>query len=128
MLIPITTAAGIGTACGTRVGQALGRGDTTAAKRWGWRLARIGATLLVPLGLDAVFAPRTLLGFFLHDQHTLALTIWPARLLGLGVGIDAVSRILGFALRGSGATKIATVIPFLLQWTMQLPLIWWIGV
>ena len=127
-LVPTQTAVGIGTACGTLVGQALGRGDAAAAKRWGWRLAGTGVVLLAPLGLVAFFAPRMLLGFFLRDPHTLLLAIWPTQLLGLSVGIDAVVWILGFALRGAGATKIATAVPFLLRWAMQLPLIWWIGV
>ena len=127
-LVPTQTAVGIGTACGTLVGQALGCGDAAAAKRWGWRLAGTGAVLLAPLGLFAVVAARTLLGFFLHDPHTLLLAIWPTRLLGLGVGIDAFVWILSFALRGAGATKIATAISFLLRSAMALPLIWLIGV
>lgn len=127
-LVPIQTAAGIGTACGTLVGRALGRGDAVAAKRWGWRLSGAGILFLGPLGLAAFFAPRALLALFLHNPHTIALAIWPTELLGLGVAIDAVARILSFALRGAGATKVATVIPFLLQWVLQLPLIYWIGV
>jgi MATE family multidrug resistance protein len=127
-LVPIQTAAGIGTACGTLVGRALGRGDAAAAKRWGWRLAGAGILFLGPLGLVAFFVPRALLALFLHDPHTLALAVWPTQLLGLGVAIDAVMRILSFALRGAGATKVATLIPFLLQWVLQLPLIYWVGV
>jgi putative MATE family efflux protein len=127
-LVPIQTAAGIGTACGTLVGQALGRGDAVAAKNWGWRLSGVGALLLGPLGIAAAIAARPLLAFFLRDPHTLELAIWPTELLGFAVVVDSVARILSFALRGAGATKVATVIPFVLQWVVQLPLIYWIGV
>ncbi len=127
-LVPIQTAAGIGTAAGTLVGQALGRGDAVAAKRWGWRLVWIGSLLLAPLGLMAAADPDLLLTYFLHDPKTLALADLPARLVGLFVGIDAAARILSFALRGAGATKVATIIPFLLMWVVQLPLIYVVGI
>jgi adenylate kinase family enzyme len=73
-------------------------------------------------------SPQPLLAFFLHDPHTLALAIWPTQLLGIAVAIDTVVRILSFALRGAGATKVSTGIPFFLQWAVQLPLLYWIGV
>jgi MATE family multidrug resistance protein len=42
--------------------------------------------------------------------------------------VDAFGRILGFALRGAGATRLVTVVAFVLQWGVQLPLAWFIGV
>jgi putative MATE family efflux protein len=127
-LVPIQTATGIGTACGTLVGQALGRGDVVAAKRWGWRLVWAGSLLLAPLGLVAAVDPDLMLAYFLHDPGTLALADFPTRLVGLFVGIDAAARIFSFALRGAGATKVATVIPFLLMWVVQMPLIYLVGI
>jgi MATE family multidrug resistance protein len=128
MAFPIQCATGLGVAAATLVGQSLGRGDVRDARRWGWSTAGAGVGLLAPLGLIAAIAPEPLLGFFLRDPATLALAIWPARLLGLTVGIDAVGRILGFAFRGAGATKIAAGVLFASQWLIQLPLMWWIGV
>lgn len=43
-------------------------------------------------------------------------------------GVDAFGRILGFALRGAGATRLVTTVAFALQWGVQLPLIWFVGV
>jgi adenylate kinase family enzyme len=41
--------------------------------------------------------------------------------------VDAFVRVLNFALRGTGATKPATAIPFAVQWLVQLPLMWLVG-
>jgi Na+-driven multidrug efflux pump len=50
------------------------------------------------------------------------LAAWPTRLIAASIGLDALGRVLGFALRGAGATKIAAGVPFLSQWLVQLPL------
>jgi len=126
-LVPIQTMTGFGVAAATLVGQSLGRGEVDAARRWGWRSAGVGALVTAPMGLIAVLAPGPLLGLFLHDPATLALAILPARIAGLAVGLDAAGRILGFAFRGAGATKIAAGVPFASQWLIQVPLMWWIA-
>jgi putative MATE family efflux protein len=123
--VPIQLAVGFGVAASTLVGQSLGRGDVAEARRWGWRTTGLGIALTAPLGLIAVFAPRHLLDIFLHDPATLALAVWPARLVGLGVAADAATRILCFAIRGAGATRIGAAIPFAAQWLFRLPLGAW---
>ena len=128
MTLPIQCVTGLGFAAATLVGQALGRGEPDEARRWGWRTAAVGACLTGPLGLWVFLAPQAVLGLFLNDPATLALAVWPARVLGLGVGLDAIGRILCFALRGAGATKWAAGVPFASQWLLQLPLMWVVGV
>lgn len=123
--VPAQMAVGLGVAAATLVGQSLGRGDTGGARAWGWRAALAGAAVAAPLGLAAMAAPEALLGPFLRDPATLALAVWPARLVGAGVVTDAVGRILSFALRGAGATRTSAAIPFAGQWIVQLPLTWW---
>jgi putative MATE family efflux protein len=126
-LAPIQTMTGFGVAAATLVGQSLGRGEVDAARRWGWRSAGVGVLVTAPMGLVAVLAPGPLLGLFLHDPATLALAILPTRIAGLAVGLDAAGRILGFAFRGAGATKIAAGVPFASQWLIQVPLMWWVA-
>jgi putative MATE family efflux protein len=125
--VPIQLAVAFGVAAATLVGQTLGRGDVAEARRWGWRTAGAGMALTASLGLIAVVAPRPLLGLFLHDPATLAIAVWPARVVGLGVAADAAARILCFAIRGAGATRIGAAIPFASQWLFQLPLTWWVA-
>jgi putative MATE family efflux protein len=126
-LIPIQISTGFGVAAATLVGQTLGRGEADEARRWGWRAAGVGALLTAPLGLAAAIAPEPLLGLFLHDPATLALAVLPARIVALAVGLDSAERVLSFAFRGAGATKIAAGVPFGSFWLIQLPLMAWVA-
>ncbi len=128
MLVPIQAATGLGGASATLVGQALGRGDARDAKAWGWQIARAGAAMVFPLGLLALLDPGLVLGLFLTDPKTLALSLFPARLLGLVISLEVVAIILGFSLRGAGATKAAAGTSFTIEWLILLPLIWLVGV
>ena len=128
LLLSILPAAGVGIAAATLVGQALGRGDAADATRWGWEAACIGALPILGLGLVLVLAPRTVLGSFVADPGTITLAAQPLAVLALGMGIDAFGRILGFALRGAGATRAITLVAFALQWGGQLPTSWLVGV
>jgi putative MATE family efflux protein len=127
-MVPIQAATGIGNAAATLVGQALGRGDTRDAARWGWQLSFAAALLFLPAGLFAVLRPQLLLGAFLHDPNAIAAAVLPVQILGAGVAIDTFARVLNFALRGAGATRPATAIPFVIQWLIQLPLMWVVGI
>ena len=128
MLLSILPASGMGIAAATLVGSALGRGDVAEAKRWGWEAARLGAVALLPFSLVVIAAPRSVLGLFVADQPTIDLAAAPLAVMALGMGIDAFGRILGFAMRGAGATRLVTAVAFALQWGVQLPLVWLIGV
>jgi putative MATE family efflux protein len=128
MLLSIFTATGLGIAAGTLVGQALGRNDIADAKRRGWEAGWVGALLIVPLSLLILMTPRSTLGLFIADDATIALAVMPLRLLALSMCIDTVGRVLAFALRGAGATRLQTMVAFGLQWCIQLPLCWYVGV
>jgi Na+-driven multidrug efflux pump len=125
--VPLQTATAFGVAAATLVGQALGRGDAAAATAWGWRVSLGGAALLLPFGLAVACAPHAVLGLFLVDPQTLALAVGPARIVGAAVAVHAFALTLGFALRGAGATRAATLVPFVAQWGIQLPLLAWLG-
>jgi MATE family multidrug resistance protein len=128
MLLAILPAAGMGIATATLVGAALGRGDPVDARRWGWEVATLGALAIVAFSLIVVAAPQNVLSLFIADNTTIELAAAPLRVMALGMSIDAFGRILGFALRGAGATRLVTLVAFGLQWGVQLPLIWLMGV
>lgn len=128
MQVPVQCATGLGIASATLVGQALGRGDAEDAKAWGWQIARAGAAIAFPVGMFVLFAPAVLLGQFIHDPKTLAIALFPARLLGLVLSAEVFSSILGMSLRGAGATKVAAGTSFTLQWALFLPVIWLVAV
>ena len=127
MLLPIQIAVGMGVAAATLVGQALGRHEPAEARRWGWRAGALGALVVLPIGLAVLLATRPVLRLFIADLATVELAVWPARLLAATVSLDTVGRILGFALRGAGATRAATLVPFVCQFLVQLPAMWWAG-
>jgi putative MATE family efflux protein len=128
MLLSILPASGMGVGAATLVGSALGRGDVADAQRWGWQAAQLGAALILAFSLIVVAAPRSMLGLLVSDRTTADLAVTPLRVMALGMGIDAFGRILGFAMRGVGATRLVTAVAFGLQWAVQLPLVWLIGV
>jgi putative MATE family efflux protein len=127
-MLPTQCAVGLGVAAATLVGQAMGRGDVGEARRWGWRTSWAAAWLTAPVGLAAMLAPRAMLGLFLHHASTADIAVLPLQLLGASLAFGAVGQVLGFALRGAGATKWAAGVPFASQWLAQLPLMWLLGV
>ncbi len=127
-MVPIQLAVGLGVAAATLVGQSLGRGDAGEARRWGWRSAVVGLAASAPFVLIALLAPRSVAGLFLREPATLAMAVWPLRIVGLGVAAQTVVSVLSFALRGAGATRIGAGIPFVSLWLIQLPLSWWVAV
>ena len=128
LLLSILPTSGMGVAAATLVGMALGRSNVADARQWGWDVARCGALVILILSLFLMTAPRDMLGLVIADPMTIALAAAPLRVLTLGMSVDAFGRILGFALRGAGATKLVTLVAFALQWGVQLPLSWFVGV
>ncbi|MFO1014872.1 MAG: MATE family efflux transporter [Caulobacteraceae bacterium] len=120
--LPIQTATGFGIAAATLVGHALGRESAAEARRWGWQVAAAASAVLAPVSLASLIVPDAVLALFLNDPAIVEMAVLPARIIGAGVCIDAFGRVLSFALRGAGATKLAAGVPFALHWVIQLPL------
>ncbi|WP_178133486.1 MATE family efflux transporter [Vineibacter terrae] len=128
MLLSILASTGVGIAAATLVGQALGRRDVPAVRRWGWDASRVGALVVMPLSVAIMAAPHGTLALFVVDEATIDLAATPLRLMALSMCIDAVGRVLVFALRGAGVAQVPAMITFALQWGAQLPLCWYVGV
>ena len=128
MLLSILPASGMGIAAATLVGSALGRGDAGDARRWGWQVAALGAAVILAFGVIVAVLPHHLLGLFVADRTTVDLAAAPLAIMALAMPIDAFGRILGFAMRGAGATRLVTALAICLQWMVQLPLVWFVGV
>ena len=127
-LFSILPATGIGIAAATLTGTALGAGRAEEARRWGWEAAGLGALAVAPLSLFFLAAPGPVLGLFVESGETVRLASWPLMLFAAAMSVDAFGRIVGFALRGAGATLPATAIPLFFQWGLMLPLSWALGV
>lgn len=114
---------GIGGAATTLVGEALGRKDAQDAKAWGWQVSNVGLIMLTGLGLAVALFPQAILGLFFVDESTLTLAIIPLQLAVFAHMLDGYGKILGAALVGAGATKIAMQLTLLPQYLVLLSLL-----
>jgi multidrug resistance protein, MATE family len=127
LLVALLPSLGFGLAAASLVGQAMGRGDTRDAKRWGWDVTRVASVTVGLLSLIAIVAPDLLLRPFLHDANTLALARLPLRLIALGMPIDTIGLVLMSSLQGAGDTKSVLVVSVGLQWLLLLPGVYVVG-
>lgn len=127
MLVALLPGLGLGLAAATLSGQALGRGDLADAKQWGWDVSKIGFCLLLILGLPMIIMPESLLAVFIQEPDTIALAVWPLRIVGLFIAIDGIGMILMNSLLGVGASKLVMKVSLIMQWGVFLPIAWLIG-
>ena len=118
---------GLGIACASLVGQALGRGEPEDAKAWGWDVTKLGILVMGALGLPMLLVPSLLLSVFLTDQTIIDLARPPLMLVGATIWFEAISMILLSGLQGAGAAKIVTKISVGLQWLLFLPFAYVVG-
>jgi putative MATE family efflux protein len=126
--LAILPAIGAGIAAASFVGHALGRRDVAEAQRWGFEVATVATLLTVPVAAVMMLFPHGALSLFIHDPATVERAVWPVRILGVCMCVDTFGRVLGFALRGAGATRSVAAVNFLMHWAVQLPAAWVIGV
>ena len=118
---------GLGIACASMVGQALGRGDLDDEKAWGWDVVKIGVVVMGVIGLPMIVVPSQILSIFLTDEAVLALARPPLILVGTTIWFEAVAMILLSGLQGAGAARMVAKISIGLQWLLFLPIAYVIG-
>jgi len=127
LLVVILPGVGFGLAAASLVGQALGRGDTDDAVRWGWDVSRLAMVIVGVVALVGVVAPDVILGVFLHEEETIALARTPLRILGASMTFDTLGGVLLNALLGAGASRQVMVVSVSLQWGLFLPVAYYLG-
>jgi len=126
-LVLLLPAMGVGIACSSLVGRALGRKDAEDAQRWGWESAALILLVNTAIGLLLLLFARPILAIFLHDTETLQLALLPLMISAVIVGIDTAGLVLMNALLGAGASHRVMKISIVLQWLLFLPLAWLAG-
>lgn len=114
---------GMAGAATTLVGEALGRKDVRDAKIWGWQVSNVSLMVLTALGLAVALFPQAILGLFFVDDSTLSIAIIPLQLAVVAHVLDGYGKVLGAALIGAGATKVAMRLTLLPQYLVLLPLL-----
>lgn len=117
----------LGSAGATLVGQALGRKDPDDASRWAWDVIKLGVFAMFILGMPLWVAPELILSAFIHDQVTLDLALWPARILGIMISINGVGYMLASMLNGAGDVRRVMYVNMATQYLLLLPLAWLMG-
>ena len=126
-LFAILPGLGLGIACTTLVGQALGAGDQDDAYRWCWDVAKVTVVLLTVLGLPLWLLPDLISSIFIHDEITRGLARWPMRLVGLTMPIEALGMAFMHGLLGAGDAKRVMYVSVGTQWLLLLPLAYLVG-
>ncbi|MBM7335344.1 MAG: MATE family efflux transporter [Alcanivorax sp.] len=127
ILFLILPAIGLGLAAASLVGQALGRGDTDDAYRWGWDVTRVAMVLLFILALPMWLTPDWILGVFLKQPALVELGRLPLMITGLAICLDGVAIVFTQALLGAGAARSVMIVTLAVQWFFFLPLAYIIG-
>ena len=127
LLLFILPGLGFGLSAASLVGQALGRGDSSDARTWGWDVSKIAAGVVACLALPIAIWPQLALAPFLREGNTLDMAAPVLRLIALTIPIDAIGMVLMNALLGAGASKLVMKITVGLQWFLFLPVAWLVG-
>lgn len=126
-LLLILPGVGLGMACTTLVGHALGRNHPDAAYRWGIDGVKTAFVVLLVLGIPLWLFPSFLLSLFLPQSNLIAAASPLLIITALMLALDAASLVLNQALYGAGAGQMSMTINIISQWCFFLPLAWLFG-
>jgi putative MATE family efflux protein len=122
LLFAILPGLGMGLACATLVGQALGKREPEDAYQWAWDVAKLTVALLTVLGLPMWLVPDLVSSIFIHEETTRELARWPMRIMGLTMPIEAIGFAFMHGMLGAGDARRVMFISVGTQWLLFLPL------
>ncbi len=123
----VLPAMGVALAATTLVGNALGRGDTEDAARWGWEAAALSLVYGVAASVVLIPLAHPILSVFLTNPETRQLAYWPMILWASLIGLDTMAMVLMNALIGAGDTRRSMWISLVSQWLFFLPVAFLVG-
>ena len=127
LLFAILPGLGMGLACATLVGQALGKREPEDAYRWAFDVAKVTVVLLTVLGLPMWLVPDLVSSIFIHEDSTRELARWPMRIMGLTMPIEAIGFSFMHGMLGAGDARRVMFISIGTQWLLFLPFAFVIG-
>jgi Na+-driven multidrug efflux pump len=127
LLFAILPGLGLGLACATLVGQALGKREPEDAYQWAFDVAKVTVILLTMLGLPMWLVPDLVSSIFIHEESTRELARWPMRIMGLTMPIEAIGFAFMHGMLGAGDARRVMFISIGTQWLLFLPLAFVIG-
>ena len=127
LLFAILPGLGLGLACATLVGQALGKREPDDAYQWAFDVAKVTIALLTVLGLPMWLVPDLVSSIFIHEASTRDLARWPMRIMGLTMPIEAIGFAFMHGMLGAGDARRVMTVSVGTQWLLFLPLAFVIG-
>ena len=126
-LFAILPGLGLGLACTTLVGQALGAKDLEDAHQWAWDVAKVAVVVMTVLGLPMIIFPDLISSIFIHDETTRQLAHWPMVLVGLTMPFEAIGLVFMHGFLGAGDAKRVMIVSIGMQWFLLLPIAYMVG-
>ncbi len=121
-------ALGVSGATAVRVGNAIGAGDRTGARRAGLTGIAMGAATMATGAIVFAAAPSVLVRLFTHDPEIVALGTSLVRVAALFQLFDGMQAVGAGALRGAGDVRFAFAGGVVSYWVIGLPLALFFGV
>jgi putative MATE family efflux protein len=115
---------GFGAAAATFVGQALGAGDSTGARRVGFRSVSQALLVMCVLGVVVLFLRVPLARGFTNDARVVEELLPFMTMLALAQPFMGAHFTLGGVLRGAGDTMTPLVGAAVGNWGVRVPLAW----
>ncbi|HEY3836247.1 MAG TPA: MATE family efflux transporter [Bryobacteraceae bacterium] len=115
---------GISSAAAVRVGQALGRGDSAAARQEGWTAVRLALYFMGAMALIFLAIPSLIARIFTPDPQVIAAS---DGLLGIAAAFqlfDGAQVVATGALRGMGDSHTAALVNLIAYWFIGIPAGW----
>jgi MATE family multidrug resistance protein len=112
---------GVATAGAVRVGQAIGRGDPSGARRAGWTAVTLGTSFMMLTGAVFFAVPRSIVGVFTNDAAVIATGASLLMVAALFQLFDGLQVVTTGVLRGTGDTRTPMLANLLGHWLLGLP-------
>ena len=117
-----TVTLGLGAATGVRVGQAVGRGDTPAARRIGFLALRAALAFMSLTALVFITAPEALARILTDKPDVIAVAAPLVQVAGVFQLSDGAQVVAAGALRGAGDTRTAQRANLIGHYLIGLPI------
>ncbi|HET9593949.1 MAG TPA: MATE family efflux transporter [Anaeromyxobacteraceae bacterium] len=120
--LTFTVAVGVGQAASVRVGWAVGRGDTAAARRAGFVAFAAGAGFMALCGVTFLAAPGALARLMSDDPRVVAAAAPLLVVAAVFQVSDGTQAVGAGALRGAGDTRFTFAANMVGHWLVGFPL------
>ena len=114
-------------AAATLVGQYLGSGQPSMARRAALTCLAYGASIMCTIGALFILIPGTLV-LMVTNEPVFVESVPPLlHVVGWAQLGFATAMILSGAMRGAGDTRTTMMITFVSTYLIRLPVVWWLG-